>query len=89
MLDLAMSIAVVCAPASDATELALCLCGDLESSTFSGAAFGGTAPSLASVGKEVRDGCKLAACACEDVLSIWGIENRHALWELRGSLLYL
>ena len=82
-----MSIAEVCASALDPTELALCLRGNLEGSTFiSGAAFGGTAPSLASVGKEVRDGCKLVACACEDMLSIGDIENWHALWELSWFL---
>jgi len=86
MLDLAMSMAVVCASVLDSTELALCLCGDLEGSTFSVAAFGGAAPALASVCEEVRDCCKLIACACEDVFSAWHIENWHALRELSWFL---
>ena len=83
MLILAMSIAEVCASALNSTELALCLCGDLEGSSFSisVAAFGGATPALASVCEEVRDCCKLFACACEGMFSAWDIENWHALRE--------
>ena len=87
MFDLAMSIAEVgasvevCASALNSPELALCPVGVLTGSSFfpGVAAFGGTAPPPACVGKEVRDCCKFCACACEDVLSTWDAENWHAL----------
>jgi hypothetical protein len=85
-LCLAMSIAEVCSSAWTLTELALCLGGELVASSFcTSAACCVAALVLASVCEEVRDACKFAARACEDMFSGRDIENWHALWELRGS----